>query len=144
MQAVQQVEEQGATPSEAAIAFGLDASGNSVKVAVKTARRMFVDKVGFYLQAHEHATRRAAEQGDAKPAQWALERMAEGGERVFDAPDAGQAMKPAAVRIGIRIGGIPDMASQPVEATAVTAVELPALQADNGEGTRGVPAELMP
>jgi hypothetical protein len=46
--------------------------------------------------------------GDAKPAQWALERIHEDGDRVIDPPKAEETKAPATFNIGFKIGGLPE------------------------------------
>lgn len=126
----------GATLPEAAVATGVGVDSRPVRALVKEAREAFARRVGDYLDLHMAATRNAAADGDAKPAQWALERIAEEGVRVFDQPEVASAPKATAISIGFRIGGIPQPADQPVETTAVTVRELPPMES--------VPEEDLP
>lgn len=138
-----------ATPVAAAIAHGLEASGVSVRELVKSARNAFARRAEFYVEAHMTATTVAAQKGNAEPAQWALERIAEDGERIVDSPKATPTLQPAAVSIGIAIGGIPGglqaatTANLPMQVNVVEAVdprELPPQERTEA----AVFAELLP
>lgn len=124
--AAMEVLTKGARPEDAAVKVGLDASGRTVREVVLSAREVFARHAKFYVEAHVIATQMAAEKGDAEPAQWALERIADSGERVFDPPKTHTS--PASVVLGIQIGGIPAPAHQSIETSIVTADELPALE----------------
>lgn len=113
---------------DAAVATGVAVDSRPVRELVQEAREKFHRRVDDYVEIHLTASKMAALDGDAKPAQWALERIAAEGVRVFDQPDAAAAAKPASVSIGIRIGGIPQPADQAIETTTVTARELPPME----------------
>lgn len=140
MQAAAEVLTKGTPAEEAAVHFGVDASGRTVKELVKSARALFARRAEFYVEAHAQATLVAAGKGDASPAEWALERIAEAGERIVDPPKA-DVGRPAAVSIGIQLGGMPSTAHQTVDAELVTPAELPRLETPKAAD---VPAELMP
>ena len=70
------------------------------------------------MDAHWKAAQVAAEMGDAKPAQWALERISEGEQRIVEKEKAG-ASAPM-VNIGIALGGVP----QPRGAIDVTPIQI--------------------
>ena len=115
------------TPVEIAKAVGVSTSGRPVREAIKVARQTLAGAAEKYVELHMLATEVAALKGDAAPAQWALERIAEGGARVVDAPKAGPTGP--GLRIGIAVGGVPrslpptvDISeiSVPADATDVT------------------------
>lgn len=95
------------TPKQIAIEAGVSTDATVVKSIIKTARRSLVDRAEFYVEAHAIATLQAALEGDAKPAQWALERIAEQGERIVDAPEAEKPQVAPTFNIGFQIGGVP-------------------------------------
>lgn len=138
-----------ATPVAAAIAHGLEASGVSVRELVKSARSAFARRAEFYVEAHATATIIAAQKGNAEPAQWALERIAEDGERVVDSPKMAPTLQPAAVSIGIAIGGIPGglhaaaTANPPMQVSVVDKVD-PSELPPQARTDSAVFAELLP
>lgn len=125
--AAKMVLEQGVKPERAAVKFGVDATGISVKAAIKSARASLAAAAEEYVALHLQAARAAAEDGDARPAQWALENIHAEGERIIDPPKTAPTQQPVGVRIGITMGGIPQQAGQTVEAVDVKS--LPALVA---------------
>lgn len=100
------------TPQEIAKAVGVSTSGVPVREAIKKARQVLANAAEKYVELHMVATEIAAMKGDAGPAQWALERIAEGGQRVVDAPKTGGPTGPG-LRIGIAVGGVPQRSLPP-------------------------------
>jgi hypothetical protein len=111
------------TPAEIAIAVGVSTEARPVREVIKEARSALQRRAAFYVEQHAAATRVASSQGDAKPSQWALERIAEGGDRIVDEPKAAPPAAPPQFNVGFVIGGIP------MESRKVTASELPVLDA---------------
>lgn len=95
------------TPKQIAIEAGVGTDATVVKQVIKAARRSLVDRAEFYVEAHAIATLQAALDGDAKPAQWALERITEQGERIVDAPEAEKQQVAPTFNIGFQLGGVP-------------------------------------
>lgn len=128
------------TATEACIAVGVEATSKSVRQLIRDARAKFARRADFYVETHATAAAVAASKGDARPAEWALEHIAEEGERIVDSVKVAAPLAPAAVNIGIAIGGI----GQPqVQSTRLLPAEdsdiLPQLRTD-----AAVAAELMP
>ena len=96
----------GEKPTNVAIELGMSVEAKPIKEVIKTARELFARRAGEYVEIHLMAAKMAALDGNAKPAQWALERIAEGGERVVDAPSATATHAPS-FNIGFSIGGVP-------------------------------------
>lgn len=96
------------TATEIAVQTGAGTDGRSVKEVILAARSALQRRAEFYTHAHALATIRAAAEGDAKPSQWALERIAEGEDRVVD-PQVKEAAPPAppTLSLGFVIGGVP-------------------------------------
>ena len=88
----------------------------TIKALIKSARQDLQSRAGDYVAAHWNATKVAADLGDAKPAQWALERISEGEQRVVEKEKAGSTSPN--ITIGIKLGGIP----QPQAAIDVTPI----------------------
>jgi hypothetical protein len=97
-----------------AIARRLKIDPRTVRGTIKAARASLAARAELYVELHAHAAAVAALAGDAKPAQWALERIAEEGERIIDPPQAEQPVAPTTFNIGFKIGGLPEMTAQPV------------------------------
>src|SRR4029077_18155779 len=87
------------------------------------ARTTLQRRARYYLDLHAQAAAMAACEGDAKPAQWALERIAEEGDRVVDEPKSAAPAAPPQFNLGFVIGGMP-MPAQPKQ---LTAADLPML-----------------
>lgn len=98
---------------------GVSTNGRMVRDVIRDARSKLQRRVDFYLEAHAAATVAAAAEGNAKPAQWALERIAEGEDRVVDLPAKEAPAAPAQFNLGFVMGGIPMPATTP----AVKAIE---------------------
>lgn len=111
------------TPAQIAVLTGTSTTGRAVREIIKEARATLQRRAVFYLDLHAQAATVAAEQGDAKPAQWALERIAEEGDRVVDEPKSAPAAAPPQFNLGFVIGGIPMPSRQ------LTAGDLPVLDA---------------
>lgn len=129
----------GQTPAQVAIATGTSTDGRKVREVIRTARELMQRNVQRYVELHLSAAEVAAAEGDAGPAQWALERIAEGNDRVVDPPKGGGLQTPS-LRIGIAVAGVP--AARAVESAPVTAAELPPLEADVVSDV--VPEDLQP
>lgn len=111
----------------AAVDLGVEANGRPIKAVIKSAREALARRANDYADLHWNAAVMAAMKGDAGPAQWAIERIAEGGQRIIDAPKSGPAAP--TLQIGIALGGMPTAPNQP----RITAAELPALEAAPAE-----------
>lgn len=109
--------------SEAAVSLGIDASGRPIKVVIKAAREALARRAADYANLHWQASVMAAMKGDAGPAQWAIERIAEGGQRIIDAPKSGPAAP--TLQIGIALGGMPTAPNQP----RITSADMPPIDA---------------
>lgn len=85
-----------------------------VRKAIVDARTSLQERVQEYVDQHLIATVNAAAKGDSRPAEWALERIEEGGERVVTPPAvaAPPALQP--LSIGIMLGGVTPMQLPPV------------------------------
>lgn len=110
----------------------------AIKDIIKTARQNFQNKAAQYVEAHWEATQVASAMGDAKPAQWALEHLAEGEQRVVEREKAGSSSP--SIQIGIALGGVP------TPATAVFSAPLPAQPAlpEPVEAEVIIPEDLLP
>jgi len=111
----------GKLDSAAAIAREAECSPETVRKVIRKARATLASRAEFYADTHATAAVIAAAQGDAKPAQWALERIAEGEDRVIDAPKEptkGAGNTGPVFNFGFKIGG---MGTSP--ASALPAVE---------------------
>lgn len=75
---------------------------------IKRARRSLAERAEFYVEAHAVATVQAAIAGNAKPAQWALEHIAEEGEHIVDPVKTEEKVAPQTFNIGFKMGGLPD------------------------------------
>jgi hypothetical protein len=101
------------TPRQIATAAGVSAEAGPVKAVIKAARRSLAERAEFYVEAHAIATMQAALDGDAKPAQWALERITEQGERIVDPAESEKPAAPPTFNIGFSLGGVPVPAALP-------------------------------
>jgi hypothetical protein len=95
------------SPKEIAIEAGVSADARPVKQIIKHVRQRLTERAEFYLEAHAVATIQAAVEGDAKPAQWALERINADGEHIVDPVDTEKPQAAPTFNIGFSIGGIP-------------------------------------
>jgi len=100
------------TPAELAVDIGICANGKTAKRVIETAREKLAKRAEFYADAHAQVVRDALADGDPKAletarraAEWALERVTEGGARVID-PPKGTSNGPA-LSIGIAVSGVP-------------------------------------
>lgn len=78
-----------------------------VRQTIREARKTMQERVDEYVDLHLLATKNAADKGDARPAEWALERIEEDGERVVSPPAAQAPTAMPTLAIGIALGGIP-------------------------------------
>lgn len=95
------------TPKQIAIEAGVSTDATVVKTVIKAARKSLAERAEFYVEAHAIATMQAALEGDAKPAQWALEHIAESGDRIIDPPQKEAPQVAPTFNIGFPIGGVP-------------------------------------
>lgn len=93
------------TPQDIARRVGVSTDGKTVRQVIGIAREAFARRAQDYVDLHFEAAEVAAKKGDAGPAQWALERIAEAGQHVVDT--AKQAPQQPTLQIGIAIGGVP-------------------------------------
>lgn len=98
------------TPKEIAIEAGVSADARPVKQIIKHVRQRLTERAEFYLEAHAVATIQAAVEGDAKPAQWALERINADGEHIVDPVDTEKPQVAPTFNIGFNMGGLPQNA----------------------------------
>lgn len=98
-----------------------------VRDAIRKARASLAARADEYVDLHFMAAAAAADKGDAGPAQWALEHIGEGKERVVDIPAKGVPIGPGDTRpqiqIGIVLGGMPKPQPQLADANIVPSVE---------------------
>ena len=73
----------------------------------RQARAVLQDHLPQYAELHFEAAAIAAEQGDARPAQWALEQVKAGKAAVVDPPRKEAGDSGVQVFVGIRMGGMP-------------------------------------
>lgn len=96
------------TEREAAIRLGAGTDGRRTRALIEKAKDKLAERLDFYLDAHAVATQQAAVEGDAKPAQWAIENISIEGERPIDPPTKTVAPTTAPTfNIGFALGGIP-------------------------------------
>jgi hypothetical protein len=70
----------------------------ALRKAIRDARERLTSNAGLYVELHAKAATKAATRGDARPAQWALEHLSEGSERIVQpAPQA------PAVQVGVSV-----------------------------------------
>lgn len=112
----------GSKPPEA-IARVVHRDTTAIKAVIKSARQSMQSRAEDYVEAHWNATKVAADLGDAKPAQWALERISEGEQRVVEKEKAGTSSP--SISIGIALGGVPQPKA-PIEVKAIEVKEIPA------------------
>ena len=103
--------------SQIAVKAGVGADGRVISTIIKAARASLQSRAEFYVEAHAVATIAAAAEGNAKPAQWALERIAEGDDRVVDPVAAEQAPSAPTFNLGFMLGGIPTPQPLAIKAT---------------------------
>lgn len=114
-----------------ALGIALGKSPKAIENAIIKAHEKFAMRAEAYVDLHMEATVEAAAQGDAKPAQWALEHIVgkdEKGKKVRivepaeKAADSGPRMP--IVNIGVQLGGIaPGASLTPIIRTEVIDVE---------------------
>lgn len=95
------------TPKQIAIEAGTSTDAKVIKAVIRGARKSLAERAEFYVEAHAIATMQAALEGDAKPAQWALEHIGEGGERIVDPPKKEDTASTPIFNIGFQLGGVP-------------------------------------
>lgn len=82
-----------------------------LKRRMKALKAKMVLNLPIYADLHLEAAKIAAAEGDAKPAQWALEKVGIDGENVIDAPKAGDKNEGGVkVVIGVKVAGVPETA----------------------------------
>lgn len=97
----------------AEIARKAEVDPRAVRTVIKAARASLASRAEFYVEAHAAATAVAALAGDAKPAQWAMERIAEDGERIVDAPEENKVQQAPTFTLGFVVGGMPAVKALP-------------------------------
>jgi hypothetical protein len=97
----------------AEIARKAEVDPRAVRTVIKAARASLASRAEFYVEAHAAATAVAALAGDAKPAQWAMERIAEEGERIVDAPEENKVQQAPTFTLGFVVGGMPAVKALP-------------------------------
>lgn len=107
------------TATEIAIQAGTSTNGRAVREVIAEAKTALQQRAGFYVKAHALATIRAAGEGDAKPAQWALEHIADGETRVVEPVQKEVAPTAPVFNIGFALGGLPS--AKPVITIPATA-----------------------
>lgn len=115
------------TPQEIAIKVGVSADARPVREVIRAARRTLALNAEAYAAAHMEAVTAAIADGDpkalavaVKASQWALERIADGADRVVDS--AKQAPTQPSLQIGIAIGGVPQPPALPPAEDTVDAI----------------------
>jgi len=78
------------------------------------ARQEFLGSASFYVEVHKEAVRKALEAGTddslqvaTKGAQWAIEHLGDGDQRIVDRESSGEGSG-VKVMIGVKIGGLTD------------------------------------
>lgn len=124
---------------EAAIALApvLQRNPEALRAAIVEARERLVNRAGQYADLHLQAAQVAAGQGNAKPAEWALERLSYAEERIVEPTPRGPE-GPVGTAIQVRIempfapGGFkPSAFNNLPTVEVVEAQALPAVQAIN-------------
>ncbi len=110
-----------------AVKVGVHPDGRAVRDVIKAARESLARHAERYVEMHVMGAQIAAEQGDTKPAQWALEMISEGDMRVVDSPKTNVSVQPS-LRIGIAVGGV--QMNKPVESVALMVSELRTLDGE--------------
>lgn len=95
----------GLSPRETA--EEIHATPKRAKELMSLAKQRMARRIDEYLDAHMVATKIAAVEGDAKPAQWALENIEVEGVRVVDPPMKNQPPPAPTFNLGFAIGGMP-------------------------------------
>lgn len=90
-----------------------------IKDIIKSARERLCEQAETYVDLHLQAAINAAAEGDAKPAQWALEHIQEGNQRIVEREKVGPGTP--SINIGFAIGGMPT----PKQVVDATPIELP-------------------
>lgn len=98
-----------------------------IKTLIKKARNTLNSRAEAYVDIHLAAAQVAAAGGDAKPAQWALEHIQEGEQRIVEREKAGPGQP--AIQIGIAVGGLPQPRGSLPE-LPIRSSELPAIEAN--------------
>lgn len=117
-----------------ALAMALGRSPAAIRKAVVEARERIQSRAGDYADLHFEATKVAAKEGDAKPAEWALERITapsesgKGVERIVQPlKTSEEGPRMPVVNIGVSLGGISAGASLK---THVAVKELPPIDVE--------------
>ena len=89
-------------------------SVSALKVLVRKARQRFIENADRYMKTHVEVVEKAFNTGEldlaARHAEWALDRMADDGERVTDPPSKSttvQTSPPQTLNVGVALGGMP-------------------------------------
>lgn len=107
------------SPREIAAEAGTSTDGKLIKGIITKARQSLAERAEFYVEAHAIATMQAALEGDAKPAQWALEHIGENGTRIVDPPKKEEQAGAPTFNIGFSLGGVPMTAQKAIDGEVV-------------------------
>jgi hypothetical protein len=114
-----------------ALGLALGRSPEAIRKAVINARQRLQERAVDYADIHFEAAKRAAVEGDAKPAEWALERITaptengKGVERIVQPLKSGDEMsRLPTVNIGLNLGGIAPGASMRPGLVGITTAPL--------------------
>jgi hypothetical protein len=88
----------------------------------RTARAILQERLPEYADLHWKAAQAAAEKGDARPAEWALQSVKAGKASVVEPPPKVPAEAGVKVFVGVNIGGIPQSATEVAIDTSATPV----------------------
>lgn len=95
------------TEREATLQLHAGIDGKRTRAIIDKAKDKLAARLDDYLDAHMIATQQAAAEGDAKPAQWALENISVEGERAVDPPQKNLPPAAPTFNIGFALGGMP-------------------------------------
>jgi hypothetical protein len=106
---------------------GLAAAARTMQAQMEdfsqVARHLMEINLPMYATLHMKAAEVAAEEGDARPSQWALERLKPGGKQTVEPEQKAPSTSP---NLGVQVViGVP-LGNAPREAVSATVVELPA------------------
>lgn len=98
---------EGLSVRDTAIALHAGTDGKRTRAIIDKAKDKLAARLDDYLDAHMIATQQAALEGDAKPAQWAIENIAIEGERAVDPPAKNLPPPAPTFNLGFVVGGMP-------------------------------------
>jgi hypothetical protein len=96
------------------IAIEVSQDVGTIRATIRKARATLQSRAEEYVDIHTRGAVIAASLGNTKPAEWALERIAEGKDRIVDPPAAQAALPPPTLNVGIMLGGMPTPKALPV------------------------------